>query len=153
MAGWIRAKPPAPIFLLVESDNQWNSYNRGIVCSCKSLGVVQGLIFSILFHLEVKTYWNTTSSPPFLLKSLQRGQQGGIFQCPNCLAKEIQSNTFFLVYFFAFFTKQYFFLLHVFPFHFLFLQWPSPGLIWHSLRKIKKKDLQNITTILTTTSP
>lgn len=51
----IRAKPPAPIFLLVESDNQWNPYHRGIVCSCKSLGVVQGPIFSILFHLEVKT--------------------------------------------------------------------------------------------------
>lgn len=46
------------------------------VFSFKCLGVVQGLTFGISFHLEVKTYWNTAGSCPFLLKRLWWGTAG-----------------------------------------------------------------------------
>lgn len=93
---------------------------------------VQGLTFGIHFHLEVKTYWNTTGSHPFLLKELWWGQQESIFQCLNYLGKEIQSKYLFLSPWFD-----------TLPFHFFFSSGQALGSFVTQKKKGSLEDHHN----------
>jgi len=97
-----------------------------------------GLTFGIPFHLQVKIYWHTAGSRPFLLKRLWWAQQENIFQCLNHLGKEIQSNTFFSIHGL---TPS------------LLISFSAVAEPWAHLPHLKRRDIHKIIITPTTTSP